>query len=329
MDLVAYGGTGIGIIIALIDFRKGVTDFKGAIVMILLALEFFMPMRTLGSFFHVAMNGVGAAKRIFAFLEIPEPPAKQLRIDDSDLTITLENVSFQYEPEREVIQNVSFVIAPRQLTAIVGESGSGKSTIGNLISGTVKGYSGSLRIGNLEINEITEESLMSHITTVSDRSYIFKGSIRSNLQIAKMNATDEELWNSLGECNLKEFAETQEGLETRIAEGGANLSGGQRQRLALARALLADRSIYIFDEATSNIDAESEAAILAVIDKLCERKTVLLISHRLANVVKASQICVMQKGVCCERGTHDELMANESVYSLLFTTQYNLEHRNG
>jgi ABC-type multidrug transport system fused ATPase/permease subunit len=177
------------------------------------------------------------------------------------------------------------------------------------------------------VNEIADESLMQHIAIVSDRSYIFKGTIRSNLEIAKSEASDEEMWNSLSECNLKEFAETQNGLETGIAEGGANLSGGQRQRLALARVLLVDRPIYIFDEATSNIDAESENAILSVIYKLSETKTVLLISHQLANIVNSFQIIVMQKGVLIESGTHEELMAHESVYALLFTTQFNLARR--
>jgi ATP-binding cassette subfamily C protein len=327
MDLVAYGGAGLGMVIALLDFRKGRTDCKGTIEMILLSAEFFLPMRALGSFFHVAMNGVAAAKRMFAFLGTSESAEKTIAIENTNVAITFTSVGFRYEPEREVLRNVSFVVQPGKLTAVVGESGSGKTTIGNLISGFVKGYSGSLRIGDSEVSEISENSLMRHVVTVSDRSYIFKGTIRSNLAIAKSDATDEEMWQSLAECNLREFAETQNGLETCIAEGAANLSGGQRQRLALARALLADRPIYIFDEATSNIDVESEQAILTAIYRLSRTKTVLLISHRLMNVINSSQIVVMSNGSVAEIGAHQQLMENPSVYHLLFTTQSNSEHR--
>jgi ATP-binding cassette subfamily C protein len=328
MDLVAYGGAALGIAMALLDFRRGVTRFGGAIEIILLSAEFFIPMRTLGSFFHVAMNGVSAGKRMFAFLDTPEPAPATLEIDDSDLTVSFSGVGFCYESGQPVLNSVSFRVEPRKLTAVVGESGSGKSTVGNLISGSVKGYSGSIRIGMCEVSQFSDESLVSHVATVGDRSHIFKGTIRSNLAIAKPNATDEELWDGLSACNLREFAEAQDGLETQIAEGAANLSGGQRQRLALARALLADRPIYVFDEATSNVDAESEQAILAVIYRLSESKTVLLISHRLANVARSDQIVVLERGAVAESGTHAQLMENASAYALLFTTQADLERRN-
>jgi ABC-type transport system involved in cytochrome bd biosynthesis fused ATPase/permease subunit len=325
MDFITYAGAGLGIILALCDLRSGRTDFKGTLRMILLAVEFFLPMRNLGSFFHVAMNGISASTRIFHLIDLPDSPARPSRIDEANLCVTLDNVYFQYESNREILHNVSITIPQGKLVAIVGESGSGKSTIVQLISGMRRGYSGHVRIGSQELSEIDEIDLMDHVTVVSHDSYVFKGTIRSNLEIAKRSASDEEMWSVLREANLAKFADSEGGLNTVITEKGSNLSGGQRQRLALARALLADSPIYVFDEATSNIDIESETAVVQVIHRLAERKTVLLISHRLANVVQSARIYVMEHGSLVEHGTHDELIEKKTTYHHLFASQQNLE----
>ena len=344
MDFVAYGGAGAGIIMSIFEFKKGNIDFRGCFEMIMLSAEFFLPLRALGSSFHVAMNGISAADKIFHLLNLPEEGTKPLRIenDDKDISIVFKNVNFSYKTEekskegqneddlveRQVLHNVSLKIPSNKLVSIIGESGCGKSTIAQLISGINKNYSnGSIKICDKEIKDIDEISLMSAITTVNHNSYIFKGTIRYNLKIAKNNATDEEMLNVLKEVNLYDFIKAQQGLDTALTERGSNLSGGQCQRLAIARALLADSPVYIFDEATSNIDIESEEAIMEVINKIANKKTILLISHRLANVVNSNIIYMMVAGRIVEHGTHDELMKNvDGPYYHLYMSQYKLEH---
>lgn len=335
MDFIAYGGAGCGIISSLYEYKHGKVDFRGCFEMILLSAEFFLPLRALGSSFHVAMNGISASSKIFHLLNLPEEGEKQnsLNASKDDMTIKFENVNFSYADSedgnnRQVLHNVSLTIQSHHLVSIVGESGCGKSTIAQLIAGINKHYSnGSITIGNKELSTIDELSLMENITTVNHNSYIFKGTVRSNLEIAKHNATDEEMYNVLQEANLLDFVKSQNGLDTVISEQGSNLSGGQRQRLAIARSLLVDSSVYIFDEATSNIDIESEEAIMNVVDKIAKTKTVLLISHRLVNVVNSDEIYVMDNGHVVEHGTHDELMKNiNGTYANLYNSQYNLEH---
>lgn len=344
MDFVAYGGAGAGIIMSIFEFKKGNIDFRGCFEMMMLSAEFFLPLRALGSSFHVAMNGISAADKIFHLLNLPEDNKKTLQIksDETDISIDFENVDFSYQndnnatdaqtqdksTERQILHQVSLKIPSNKLVSIVGESGCGKSTIAQLIAGVNKNYSnGSIKIANKEIKDIDELSLMSTITTVNHNSYIFKGTIRYNLQIAKRNATDEELINALKEVNLYDFVKTQQGLDTVVTERGSNLSGGQCQRLAIARALLADSPAYIFDEATSNIDVESEESIMKVINNISNKKTVLLISHRLANVINSDIIYMMESGKIIEHGTHSELMKNvNGSYYQLYMRQYNLEH---
>ena len=330
MDFIAYGCAGVGAISTIFEFKKGKINFQQCFEMIMLSAEFFLPLRALGSSFHVAMNGISAAGKIFDLLALPEVGEKpnSLKADDPK-TIVFENVDFSYTEERKVLKNVSLEIPSGKFVSIVGESGSGKSTIANLISGINKNYTnGKIQVNGIEISTIDETSLMGSITTVSHNSYIFKGTVRYNLEIAKHNATDEELYNVLKEVNLYDFVQSQDGLETKIEEKGSNLSGGQCQRLAIARALLCDSSFYIFDEATSNIDVESEESIMNVVHKLAQqKKTILLISHRLANVVKSDVIYVISDGEVVESGNHEQLMSNENgVYHKLYTSQYNLEH---
>ena len=326
MDFVAYGGAGAGIIMTLFELQKGRIGFRGAFAMMMLSAEFFLPMRALGSLFHVAMNGISASTKIFHLLDLPEEGEKVEELEKSDLSIKFEDVKFGYEAEREILHGISLEIPSGKFVSIVGESGCGKSTISQLISGVNKTKVGKILIGGKPINDVNEVSLMSCVTTVTHNSYIFKGTVRSNLLMAKQNAKDEEMWESLGEVNLRDYFKSQNGLDTEIAEKGANLSGGQCQRLAMARALLADSPVYIFDEATSNIDVESEEAIMALVHKLAKQKTVILISHRLANVVDSDIIYVLEDGHIVESGKHDALMANKGQYERLYTQQYNLEH---
>jgi ABC-type transport system involved in cytochrome bd biosynthesis fused ATPase/permease subunit len=326
MDAVAYGGAGLGIIMALFELKKGYAGFSGCFAMIMLSAEFFLPMRFLGSLFHVAMNGVAASKRIFRLLDLPDQTARSSVLRGlSDLSITLDHVSFSYDNNKEVIHDITMRIPQGRFISIVGESGCGKSTIANLISGCIGGFSGSILIGGMNLEDVREEELLSAVTVVTHNSYIFKGSVRSNLAIGKRNATDEEMWTVLEEVDLSDFVEGQYGLDMKVAEKGGNLSGGQCQRLAIARALLADSAIYVFDEATSNVDVESETAIMNVIHRLAGKKTVLLISHRLANVVRSECIYVMERGVVVEFGSHELLMENQNVYHRLYSKQYVLE----
>lgn len=325
MDLVAYGGAALGIILAVSEFGAGKISFDGCLAIILLSAEFFLPMRALGSFFHVAMNGMAASEKIFRLLDFEEPEAQNGIIDPENCGISCENVHFSYEPEREILHGVSPSFPQGSFTAIVGESGCGKSTLTAILMGRNRGYSGSITIGGQELSSISERSRMENLTLVSHDSYIFRGTVRDNLLLGRPGASDEELWQVLDRVNLAEFLKSEKGLDTVLQENGSNFSGGQRQRLALARALLHDTPVYLFDEATSNIDVESEADIMALVHELAKKKTVILISHRLANVVKADHIYVMENGSIPEDGTHDELLEKNGSYRKLWDSQQALE----
>lgn len=287
-----------------------------------------MPLRALGSFFHVAMNGMAASDRIFALLDLPEDPEKTETIGE-EKDIVLQDVSYSYDGEREVLHHVNMEFPEYGLTSIVGESGCGKSTVASLIMGLQSGYTGGVRVGGREVSDLREDSRMKQMTIMSIGSYIFKGTIRENLEMGRKDASEEEMWQALQQVNLAGFVQENGGLKMKLLERGSNLSGGQCQRLALARALLHDSAIYIFDEATSNIDAESENDIMAVLRTLAQDKNVILISHRLANVVPSDQIYVMDAGWVIERGTHEELLQIGGQYARLWKTQAELEHYDG
>lgn len=325
MDLIAYGGAALGIILATTQFRAGAVSFSGCLMIILLAADFFLPMRMLGSFFHIAMNGMAASDKIFALLDLPEDGQKNETIS-KDCSITLTNLCFSYEPEREILHQINMTFPMGSFTAIAGESGCGKSTIASLLMGRNKNYTGKLTVGGIPLSEISEESLMHNFTYISHQSYLFKGTVRDNLKMAAPNATEEALWAALEQVRLAEFLRNENGLDTMLHEKASNLSGGQCQRLALARALLHDSPVYIFDEATSNIDVESENDILEQIYMLAKTKTVILISHRLANIVGADNIYVLKKGMVAEHGTHEELVNKNAVYAQLWNAQQQLEH---
>ena len=325
MDIIAYGGAAVGMIVVLTEFAKGNVSLMGTIAIILLASEFFIPLRLLGSFFHIAMNGMAASDKIFALLDLPEPESKELVLEAGEIAISFKNVAFSYEADRSILNEISMDMPAGSFTALVGTSGCGKSTIAGLLMGRNRGYQGNIQIQEKELSKIEEKSLMEHITMVSHNSYLFKGTVRENLLMGKPGASDEELLKVLDKVNLLGFLEHQQGLDTPVLEKGSNFSGGQCQRLALARALLHNTPVYIFDEATSNIDVESEELIMQVIRELSKTKTILLISHRLANVVDADRIYMLQNGKVAQEGTHKELMAQGGAYSELYQYQKTLE----
>lgn len=324
MDIIAYGGAALGIALAVLAKSAGQIDFVGCFVIILLSADFFLPMRQLGSFFHVAMNGMAASDKIFHLLDIPEESGKTEIPEFSEISI--DHLRFGYTQEKEVLHGVNMVFPEGSFTALVGESGCGKSTLAAILMGRNKGYSGNITFGGKELSHVSEKELMRRITLISHNSYLFKGNVRDNLLMGKPEATDVELWRALDKVKLADFLRSEGGLDMMLSEGASNLSGGQRQRLALARALLHDSPIYIFDEATSNIDVESENDIMNLVREMAHKKTVILISHRLANVVNADTIYVMERGRAVQHGTHRELLAAEGVYKTLWDGQQALEN---
>ena len=325
MDLIAYGGAALGVILATTQFRAGYVDLGGCILIILLAADFFLPMRLLGSFFHIAMNGMAASDKIFSLLDLPEPEQKTKAVP-ADYSIECRNLRFCYEADREILHGVDLAFPRGSFTAIVGASGCGKSTIASILMGRSKGYAGEITIGGTALSEISEASLMENLTYISHRSYLFKGTVRENLLMARPDASEDDLWQVLERVNLAGFLRNEKGLDTALTERAGNLSGGQCQRLALARALLHDSPVYIFDEATSNIDAESENEIMGTIHELAKTKTVILISHRLANVAAADHIYVLHMGSIVESGNHRELLRRNGTYAKLWNAQQELEH---
>ena len=329
MDLVAFGGAALGSIVALIQFKNGDLLPGSMIIIILLSSEFFIPLRLLGSFFHIAMNGMAASDRIFSILDAKERE-KDIDTSISDLgnniEVKLEDVTFSYDGEREVLKNINMNITKGGMTAIVGESGSGKSTIASIILNNFEVNKGKVLVNFKNIENIESNLIYENIGLISTNSYIFNGTILDNLLVAKKDATNDEINNALKLARLYDFVEgLKNKLNTNVGEGGNALSGGQKQRLALARAILANRKMIIFDEATSNIDVESEEAIWESIYELSKDKTVLVISHRLANVKEAKNIYVMNKGNLVEEGTHKDLMELKGYYSEMVNKQNELE----
>lgn len=326
MDLIAYGGAALGVIMAVTQYMGNHVSLAGCLLIILLAADFFLPMRQLGSFFHIAMNGMAASDKIFRLLDLPEHKQEVSESFPLQHDIVCSGLRFSYETGREILHGVDLRFPQGSFTALVGESGCGKSTIAAILMGRNKGYTGSVTVGGVELRKINESSLLRNITYVSHQSYLFKGTVRDNLLMGRPSATDDELWAALERVNLAGFLKAEQGLDTPLMEKAGNLSGGQCQRLALARALLHNSPMYIFDEATSNIDVESENDIMAEIHKLARIKTVILISHRLANVVQADNIYVLDGGNITEHGSHEELLQKHGLYERLWTAQQSLEN---
>lgn len=322
MDLVVYMGAALGIIVAALQLATGKIGFEAAFLIVFLSQEFFLPMRRLGSLFHTAMNGMAASRRMFGILDTPEPERGDVELDGRG-DIELAGVSYAYG-DRTVLDSASATIAHGSLVALVGESGGGKSTLAGIISGRKDAYRGSVRIGGVELRDATATSLMCAVTLVPTNGYLFAGTLRENLLLAKPDATDAELLHALNRTRVAAFVQANGGLDMVINEGGTNLSGGQRQRVCMARALLHDSPIYVFDEATSNVDAASEAAIGEVIASLAGEHTVIVVAHRLSTIVDADQILVLERGRIAERGTHDELLADAGVYARMWNSQEQL-----
>lgn len=327
MDIVAYGGAAIGMAVAVSEFLKGNISVTGTLCIVLLASEFFLPLRLLGSFFHIAMNGMAASDKIFKILDLPEPQTGEKTLPDGALDVTLKDVHFSYEEDREILKGIGLNLPAGSFVSLVGESGCGKSTIAGILAAKNRGYTGEITIGGVPLNEVNETNLMQRVVLVRHNSYLFKGTVEENLKMAKPDATKEEMEAVLQKVNLLGFLQTQDGLQTQLLEKASNLSGGQCQRLVIARALLrTDSAVYIFDEAASNIDVESEELIMNVIHELAKTKTVLLISHRLANVVKSDKIYFLKDGEIKESGKHDELMSQNGAYRHLYESQMALEN---
>lgn len=328
MDIMAYGGAATGMVVAVSEYYTGNIDAAGAVMIVFLAAEFFLPLRLLGSFFHIAMNGMAASDRIFELLDMHEDDNSETAVingADEGIEIDISNLSFSYDGERNVLGNISFELKNGSFVSLVGESGCGKSTIAGILMKRVTGWKGSVTVNGQDIRNISDIDIMKNITLVSHDSYLFKGTVRDNLMMGSPMASDDMMTAALKRVNLADFVESEGGLDMQLNERASNLSGGQKQRLAMARALLKDSGVYIFDEATSNIDIESEEMIMSVIRELAKTKSVLLISHRLANVVNSDDIYMLKDGVIVESGTHDELTANKKAYADMYENQMKLE----
>ena len=325
MDLFAFGGAAVGIIVALVQFADGQVPLFAAFAVVFLSSEFFIPLRTLGSFFHTAMNGMAAADKMFSILDAPEPERGSRAIDPQGAGVSLRGVGYSYDGERQVLADVDFEAPARSFTGIVGESGSGKSTLAGVLCGRNAGFTGQVELGGVPLLEASRASVARTVCVVPFASYLFKGTVRSNLLLADPQAGDDELWAALARCRADGFVRASGGLDMPVAEQGSNLSGGQRQRLALARALLHDAPVYVFDEATSNVDAESERAIMEVVRELAREKTVIVITHRLAAVAEADRIYVMADGRVAESGSCEELLARKGAFARLWGQQADLE----
>ncbi len=325
MDVFAYGGAAVGIVVALVQFANGEIPLFAAFAVIFLSAEFFIPLRTLGSFFHTAMNGMAAADKMFSILDAPETARGSRVVESEQAGVTCRGVGYSYDGERTVLSDVDFDAPAGSFTGIVGESGSGKSTLAGVLCGRNAGFTGEVELAGVPLGCVSQASAARTVTVVSYASYLFKGSVRSNLLMADPQASDAEMWAVLERCRADGFVRAAGGLDAPVAEQGSNLSGGQRQRLALARALLHDTPVYVFDEATSNVDAESERAIVRVVHALAREKTVIMITHRLSAVASADRIYVLDDGRVAESGACDELLARDGAFARLWRQQVSLE----
>lgn len=338
MDIIAYGGAALGIIISVKEFINGNINLAGAFSIIMLSAEFFIPLRLLGSFFHIAMNGISASEKMFEILDMEEDDKRINKIDSKNENIIFNNLNFGYNKEKTILKNINMTIKEKSFVSIVGQSGSGKSTIAGLISLRNENYRGSIKIGDIELSTIDKDDLMKKVVIVDHNSYLFEGNVYENLKVANIadiaeiseekmeERMEEKMIEALKQVGLYDFLESENGLKTKITEKASNLSGGQRQRLAIARAILYDGNIYIFDEAASNVDAESEESIMNIIKDIAKTKTVILISHRLFNCRFSDYIYLLKDGFIKEEGSHEELINLNGEYANIYKEQINLEN---
>ena len=325
MDIFAFAGAAAGIVVMLNSYAVGTVTFAGAFAFVFLAADFFIPLRTLGSFFHTATGGMAAAERMYRIIDAPEPAFGTQAVTCTSVGIECRNVSYSYDGTRTVLQNADFTARPGGFVGITGASGSGKSTLAGILTGANLSYTGSVTIGGIDLRDISAESLRDTVTYVGFRGFLFAGTVRSNLLMARAGASDDELWEALSRCRIDDFVRRSGGLDAPVSAEGTNLSGGQRQRLAMARALLHDTPVYIFDEATSNIDADSEAAIIDAVAELARTKTVVMVSHRLAALRGCDKVYVFEAGRVVQTGTHEELAKQDGPYASLWARQAELE----
>ena len=325
MDIFAFAGAAAGIVVMLNSYAVGTVTFAGAFAFVFLAADFFIPLLTLGSFFHTATGGMAAAERMYRIIDAPEPACGTQAVTCTSVGIECRNVSYSYDGTRTVLQNADFTARPGGFVGITGASGSGKSTLAGILTGANLSYTGSVTIGGIDLRNISAESLRDTVTYVGFRSFLFAGTVRSNLLMARAGASDDELWEALSRCRIDDFVRRSGGLDAPVSAEGTNLSGGQRQRLAMARALLHDTPVYIFDEATSNIDADSEAAIIDAVAELARTKTVVMVSHRLAALRGCDKVYVFEAGRVVQTGTHEELAKQDGPYASLWARQAELE----
>ena len=325
MDIFAFAGAAAGIVVMLNSYAVGTVTFAGAFAFVFLAADFFIPLLTLGSFFHTATGGMAAAERMYRIIDAPEPACGTQAVTCTSVGIECRNVSYSYDGTRTVLQNADFTARPGGFVGITGASGSGKSTLAGILTGANLSYTGSVTIGGIDLRDISAESLRDTVTYVGFRSFLFAGTVRSNLLMARAGASDDELWEALSRCRIDDFVRRSGGLDAPVSAEGTNLSGGQRQRLAMARALLHDTTVYIFDEATSNIDADSEAAIIDAVAELARTNTVVMVSHRLAALRGCDKVYVFEAGRVVQTGTHEELAKQDGPYASLWARQAELE----
>ena len=325
MDIFAFAGAAAGIVVMLNSYAVGTVTFAGAFAFVFLAADFFIPLLTLGSFFHTATGGMAAAERMYRIIDAPEPACGTQAVTCTSVGIECRNVSYSYDGTRTVLQNADFTARPGGFVGITGASGSGKSTLAGILTGANLSYTGSVTIGGIDLRDISAESLRDTVTYVGFRGFLFAGTVRSNLLMARAGASDDELWEALSRCRIDDFVRRSGGLDAPVSAEGTNLSGGQRQRLAMALALLHDTPVYIFDEATSNIDADSEAAIIDAVAELARTKTVVMVSHRLAALRGCDKVYVFEAGRVVQTGTHEELAKQDGPYASLWARQAELE----